>query len=83
MSGDPSPRDGPEPLVVPWQGRQLRVRYDDPRLSPYSPYSPRGSTLRGAIELANDVEGLRLALRTAPAIATRVDVSEDGTVVGL
>jgi hypothetical protein len=24
---------GPEPLVIPWRGRQLRVRHVDPRLS--------------------------------------------------
>jgi len=38
------------------QGRQLRVRHDDPRLSPYSPYSPKGAMTRSAVDLASDVE---------------------------
>lgn len=42
----------PDPLVVAWQGRQLRVRHDDPHLSPYS---PRGATICSAVELASDV----------------------------
>lgn len=70
----------PEPLVIPWQGRQLRVRHDDPRLGPYT---PRGAVIRSAIELASDVEGLRLVLGTALGERYRVRVSEDGSVVGL
>jgi len=33
----------PEPLVVAWRGRQLRVRHDDPRLTPDS---PRGAAFK-------------------------------------
>jgi hypothetical protein len=49
----------PEPIVITWQGKHVRVRHDDPRLTPYSPGAPR---LRTAVELASDVEGLRLVL---------------------
>ena len=48
-----------EPLVIPWQGRQLRIRHDDPQLGTYS---PAGAQLRAAVGLASDVEGLRLVL---------------------
>jgi hypothetical protein len=70
----------PDPLVIPWQGRQLRIRHDDPRLSPYS---PRGATIRSAVELASDVAGLRLVLTSAMGDRYRVHVSDDGSVVGL
>jgi hypothetical protein len=69
-----------EPLVVAWRGRQLRVRHDDPHLSPYS---PRGATIRSAVELASDLEGLRLVLVSALGDRYRVRVSDDGRVVGL
>jgi hypothetical protein len=61
-------------------GREVRVRHDDPHLGPYS---SEGATIRSAIELASDVEGLRLVLRTAVGARYRVRVSEDGSVVGL
>jgi hypothetical protein len=67
-------------MVISWQGRQLRIRHDDPRLSPYS---PRGATIRSAVELASDVEGLRLVLLTALGGRYRVSVSDDGLTVGL
>ena len=70
----------PEPLVIPWQGRQLRIRHDDPGIGPYS---PRGAQLRAAIELASDVAGLRLVLTSTPGERYRVRVSDDGSVVGL
>ena len=70
----------PEPLVITWQGRQLRVSHDDPSLSPHS---PRGVTIRAAIELASDVEGLRLVLGTVIDDRFRVRVADDGSVVGL
>jgi hypothetical protein len=41
----------PEPLVIAWRGRRLRVRHDDPRLGPYT---PAGARLRAIIELASD-----------------------------
>jgi hypothetical protein len=52
----------PDSLLIPWQGRQLRVRHDDPHLGPNT---PKGAVIRSAIELASDVEGLRLVLMTA------------------
>ena len=70
----------PEPLVIAWRGQQLRVRHDDPHLSPYS---TQGATIRSAIELASDVEGLRLVLTTTVGDRYRVRVSDDGCVVGL
>jgi hypothetical protein len=70
----------PDPLIVAWRGQQLRIRHDDPRLTPYS---PKGAMIRSAIELASDVEGLRLVLTTTVGDRYRVKVSEDGRVVGL
>ena len=70
----------PDPLVVPWQGHQVRVRHDDPRLGPYT---PRGAVIRSAMELASDVDGLRLVLTSALGDRYRVRVSDDGSVVGL
>ena len=58
----------------------MSVRHDDPHLSPYS---PRGATIRSAVELASDVEGLRLVLSTAIGDRYRVSVRDDGRVVGL
>ena len=34
--------------MVSWQGREVRVRNDDPHLGPYT---PRGAMLRATIEL--------------------------------
>lgn len=70
----------PEPLIVPWQGRQVRIRHDDPRLGIYT---PMGATLRAAIELASDVDGLRLVLASAVGDRYRIRVAEGGSVVGL
>jgi hypothetical protein len=70
----------PEPLVISWRGRQLRVRHDDPHLGPYSSL---GATIRSAVELASDVAGLRLVLATTVGDRYRVMVSDDGSVVGL
>ena len=69
----------PEPLYVPWQGRQLRVRHDDPHLGPYAPH---GAVIRSAIELASDVDGLRLVLTSTVGDRYRVRVSDDGCTVG-
>jgi hypothetical protein len=63
-----------------WQGQQLRVRHDDPRLGPYT---HAGQVLRAAVELASDVEGLRLVLGTTVGDRYRVRVSDDGSIVGL
>jgi len=70
----------PDPLVISWQGRQLRVRHDDPKLKPYS---PQASRLRSAVELASDVEGLRLVLVSVLGDRYRVHVQDDGAMVGL
>ena len=70
----------PDPLVISWRGRQLRVRHDNPTLTPYSPMASR---LRSAVELASDVEGLRLVLASVLGERYRVSVREDGAVVGL
>jgi hypothetical protein len=47
----------PEPFIVSWQGHQVRIRHDDPNLGPYT---PRGALIRSAVDLASDVEVLRL-----------------------
>ena len=70
----------PDPLIVPWQGQQLRVRHDDPHLGPYT---HAGQVIRSAVELASDVEGLRLALGSVVGDRYRVKVSDDGRVIGL
>jgi hypothetical protein len=70
----------PEPLVIAWQGRQLRVRHDDPRLGVYT---GTGQQIRAAIQLATDIEGLQLALTTALGREYSVRVADDGSVVGL
>ena len=70
----------PDPLVIPWHGRQLRVRHDDPRLAPLT---DQGKRLAAAVTLASDVEGLRLVLASTVGDRYRVRVSDDGSVVGL
>ena len=71
---------GPEPLYVAWQGREVRVRHDDPHLGPYTPH---GAVIRSAMELASDGEGLQLVLASTVGDRYRVKVSDDGSVVGL
>jgi hypothetical protein len=70
----------PDPLIVTWQGHQVRVRHDDPHLGPYT---PRGAVIRSAMELASDVEGLRLYLVTTLGDRYQVRVADDGSVIGL
>ena len=70
----------PEPLVIPWQGHQLRVRHDDPQLGPYT---QQGAVIRSAVELASTVEGLRLVLDSVLGDRYRVRVKDDGSAVGL
>lgn len=70
----------PDPLVIAWHGRRLRVRHDDPRLGPYT---HAGGVIRAAVELASDVDGLRLVLGSAVGDRYRVMVSDDGELVGL
>ena len=69
----------PEPLTVTWQGREVRIRHDDPHLGPYT---PRGAVIRSAMELASDVEGLRLYLVSALGDHYEVRVADDGSVIG-
>ena len=47
------------------------------------PRTPRGAVIRSAVELASDVDGLRLALPSALGDRYRVRVSDDGSTVGL
>jgi hypothetical protein len=70
----------PDPLLIPWHGRSLRVRHDDPRLAPLT---DQGKRLAAAVTLASDVEGLRLVLASTVGDRYRVRVSEDGATVGL
>jgi hypothetical protein len=70
----------PEPLYVPWHGRMVRVRHDDPTLRPYWPNADR---LRAAMTLASDVEGLRLVLATTIADRYEVQVPDDGSEIRL
>jgi hypothetical protein len=69
----------PEPFVIPWRGRQLRVRHDDPAIGTYTPAWQR---IRAAVELASDVEGLRLVRASTVGDRYRVKVSDDGETVG-
>lgn len=70
----------PEPLTIVWHGRPLRVCHDDPRLGVCT---GTGQQIRAAVQLATDVDGLRLALTTALGREYRVRVAGDGSVVGL
>jgi hypothetical protein len=67
----------PEPLIVSWQRHQVHIRHDDPHLGPYT---LRGAVIRSAMELASDVEGLRLFLVTALGERYAVRVADDGSV---
>jgi len=70
----------PEPLIVALWGRQVRVRHDDPRMGPYT---QAGQQLRAAVELASDVEGLRLVLASTLGDRYRARVGDDESTVGL
>jgi hypothetical protein len=74
------PVKAPDPLVIPWHGRQLRVRHDDPALGPYT---HAGQVIRAAVELATDVEGLRLVLASTLGDRYQVRVADDGCAIGL
>jgi len=69
----------PDPLVITGQGRQLRVRHDDPRLGPYT-YADQ--VIRADVELASDLDGLRFVLGTTLCDRYRVRVTDDGGLVG-
>jgi hypothetical protein len=70
----------PDPLVISWNGRQLRIRHDDPHLGPYT---NAGQVIRSAVELASDVEGLRLVLASTLGDRYRIIVADDGSMIGL
>lgn len=70
-----------DPIVIPWRGHQLRIRHDDPSMT--SIYSPQASRIRAAVELASDVDGLRLVLESTIGARYRVRVADAGDVVGL
>ena len=70
----------PDPLYVPFRGREVRVRHDDPRLRPYT---PTAAVLRAAAGIASDVEGLRRALETTVGERYRIEVPDDGSEVRL
>ena len=65
----------PDPLYVPFRGRAVRVRHDDPRLGPYMPMAV---VLRSAASLESDVEGLRLVLATTVGAHYRGEMPDDG-----
>lgn len=72
----------PEQLIIAWRGRQLRVRHAYLKLGPAHParsHAPSG------LELASDVEGLRLVLMTTVGDCYGIKVADDGSggVVGL
>jgi hypothetical protein len=70
----------PEPLVIFWRVRQLRVRHDDPAIGTYT---RAGARIRAAVELASDVDGLRLVLASTVSDRYRIRVADDGATVGL
>ena len=68
----------PDPLYVPFRGREVRVRHDDPRLRPHMPME---AVLRVAASLASDVQGLRRALETTVGERYPIEVPDDGSEV--
>ena len=70
----------PDPVYVPFRGREVRVRHDDPALKPYTPMA---MVLRAAASVASDVDGLRLVLESTVGKRYRVQVLDDGSEVRL
>ena len=70
----------PDPLYVPFRGREVRDRHDDPRLTPHTPMA---TVLRAAASLASTVDGLRRALATTIADRYDFQVAADGSEVRL
>src|SRR5687767_9333000 len=70
----------PEPVYVPFRGRETRVRHDDPTLRPYMPMA---TVLRSAASLASDIDGLRLVLASTVGDRYRIEVPDDGREVRL
>jgi hypothetical protein len=65
------------PLIVPWRGRHVRIRHDDPKLEPYA---PRAAVIGSAMQIASDELGLRLAIDATVGEWYRVDVAEGPTI---
>ncbi len=57
---------------------QGHASHDDPRRGPYT---LRGAVIGSAVELASDVDGLRLVLASTLGDRYRVRVSEDGSTI--
>ena len=70
----------PEPVHVPFRGREIRVRHDDPSLRPYTPMAV---VLRSAASIASSVDGLRRALVSSVGERYRIEVPDDGSEVRL
>jgi hypothetical protein len=70
----------PEPLLIPWQGRQLRVRHDDHAAAPLTDH---GKRIAAAVGLASDVDGLRVVLASTVGERYHVKVADDNSVGGL
>jgi hypothetical protein len=70
----------PEPIFVPFRGREVRVRHDDPTLKPYTPMA---AILRAATSISSDVEGLRLVLESTIGLRYGIEVADDGSEVRL
>ena len=72
----------PDPLVIPWHGRQVWVRHDDPALGPYS---PGASVIMAAAQLVTSPDGLRRIFEATVGEHYRVmdGAAEEPPVVGL
>jgi hypothetical protein len=70
----------PAPLVIPWRGRSVHVRHDDPRLGPHT---PRAAVIISAAQLASSPAGLRLVLQATVGEWYAVRVREEPLMIGL
>ncbi len=70
----------PDPLLVPWRGRLVRVHHDDPRLTPHS---PRAAVVIAAAQLAGTADGLRRVLQATVGEWYAVAVRDEPLAVGL
>ena len=60
-----------EPIVIPWCGRQVRVRHDDPLLEPHT--RPRCRRCRPTLAMAGeDAEAVLAALLGSPCLTWRM-----------
>jgi len=70
----------PAPLLVPWRGVLLRVRHDDPRLTPHG---PRAAVIISSAQLAASVDGLRRVLQATVGEWYSIEVREEPLGIGL